>query len=124
MINRRIGWFYHNNIGVVLSNTNRVGAISFIKAVRKFFSPKFKLPGCRVYFYTKPDNTPEKTKKIKGYVKTKEYLILKPCSKKKYSRLKTMFSGVLGVLMLVKAGKTYIKEMTSLQRIHASISER
>ena len=66
MINRRIGWFYHNNIGVVLSNTNRVGAISFIKAVRKFFSPKFKLPGCRVYFYTKPDNTPEKTKKIKG----------------------------------------------------------
>jgi len=38
--------------------------------------------------------------------------------------LKTMFSGVLGVLMLVKAGKTYIKEMTSLQRIHASISER
>ena len=33
---------------------------------------------------------------------------LKPCSKKKYFRLKTMFSGVLGVLMLVKAGKAYI----------------
>jgi hypothetical protein len=33
-------------------------------------------------------------------------------------------SGVLGVLMLVKAGKMYIKKMTSLQRIHASISER
>jgi hypothetical protein len=35
-----------------------------------------------------------------------------------------MASGVLGVMLLVKAGKTYIKETTSLQRIHASISER
>ena len=49
---------------------------------------------------------------------------LKLCLKKKSFRLIITVSGVLGVLMLVKAGKMYIKKMTSLQRIHASISER
>jgi hypothetical protein len=51
-------------------------------------------------------------------------IILKSCTKKKYYQLKFAASGVLWVIMLVKAGKTYIKKMTSLQRIHASISER
>jgi hypothetical protein len=50
--------------------------------------------------------------------------ILKPCAKKKHFQLKFTVSGVLPVMMFVKAGKSGIKEMTSLQRIHASISER
>ena len=51
-------------------------------------------------------------------------LILKPCAEKKHFQLKFTVSGVLPVMMFVKAGKSGIKEMTSLQRIHASISER
>ena len=51
-------------------------------------------------------------------------LKLKPCAKKKHFQLKFTVSGVLPVMMFVKAGKSGIKEMTSLQRIHASISER
>jgi hypothetical protein len=50
--------------------------------------------------------------------------LLKPCAKKKHFQLKFTVSGVLPVMMFVKAGKSGIKEMTSLQRIHASISER
>jgi hypothetical protein len=50
--------------------------------------------------------------------------MLKPCSKKKYIQMKFKPSGVLRVIPFVKADKTGDKEMTSLQRIHASISER
>jgi hypothetical protein len=58
-----------------------------------------------------------KTKTI-GLVK------LKPCVKKKYIQLKFKFSGVLRAPILVRAVKSWIKKTTSLQRIHASISER
>jgi hypothetical protein len=49
---------------------------------------------------------------------------LKPCAKQKYIRLKFTASRVLWEHMLVRAFKSWIKKATSLQRIHASISER
>ena len=51
-------------------------------------------------------------------------LLLKSCTKTKCYQFKFTASGVLREMMLVKAGKVYIKETTSLQGIHASISER
>ncbi len=49
---------------------------------------------------------------------------LKPCAKKKYIQLKCNVSGILRAHMLLRAFKLWIKKATSLQRIHASISER
>jgi hypothetical protein len=51
-------------------------------------------------------------------------LILKHCAKKRYIQLKFNVSGDLRAHMLVRAFKSWIKKATSLQRIHASISER
>jgi hypothetical protein len=51
-------------------------------------------------------------------------LLLKHCAKKKYIQLKFNVSGDLRAHMLVRAFQLWIKKATSLQRIHASISER
>jgi hypothetical protein len=51
-------------------------------------------------------------------------ILLKHCAKKKYIQLKFNVSGDLRAHMLVRAFKSWTKKATSLQRIHASISER
>jgi hypothetical protein len=51
-------------------------------------------------------------------------VLLKLCVKKKYIQLKFKVSGVLRAPILMRAVQSWIKQTTSLQRIHASISER
>jgi lipopolysaccharide/colanic/teichoic acid biosynthesis glycosyltransferase len=46
-----IGWIDHKHIGLVLYNTEKEGAMSFITALEEAISDKASNPDCRVYIY-------------------------------------------------------------------------